>query len=90
MEVVAQWLDDLEDVIFVLPHAWERLRAWCLHLGFLSAVMLQAQQISRVLTEWSVAFALAAGISVCIWAVGLVATEIAWRRHGLVRARLTP
>lgn len=90
MEVVAQWLDDFEDLILVLPHAWERLRVWCLHLGFLSAIILQAQQTSRVLTEWSVGFALAAGISVCIWTVGLVATEIAWRRHGLARRGLTP
>jgi hypothetical protein len=55
-----------------------------------SALILQAQQVSRAPTEWSTTFAVAAGLSVCIWMIGLVATEIAWRRNELARADSAP
>ena len=60
MEVVVQWLDDLEDLIFVLPLAWERFRVWCLEIGLVSALMLGAIQFFRVLLEWTPTFASAA------------------------------
>ncbi len=92
MEVVAQWLDDIEDLFFALPLAWERLRMWCLHVGLLSALILAAQQGFRVLVEWSLTFAVAATLSVCIWAIGVIAVKISGWRYGFIRANsaLTP
>jgi len=83
MEVVAQWWDDIEDLIFALPLAWEHLRVWCLHVGLVSALILAALLVSRVLTEWAPTFALTACVSVVIWALGLAVTEIAGRKHAL-------
>lgn len=92
MEVVAQWLDDIEDLFFALPLAWERLRVWCLHVGLLSALTLAAQRGFHVLVEWSLTFAAAAALSVCVWAIGLIASKISGWRYGFVRANsaLTP
>ena len=92
MEVIAQWLDDIEDLFFALPLAWERLRMRCLHVGLMSALILAAQQGFRVLVEWSPTFALAAALSVCIWAIGVTAAKISVWRYEFVRANsaLTP
>ena len=83
MEVVAQWWDDIEDLIFALPLAWEHLRVWCLHVGLVSALILAALLVSRVLTEWAPTFALTACVSVVIWTFGLVVTELAGRKRAL-------
>ena len=90
MEVIVQWLDDLEDLIFALPLAWERLRAWCLQIGLAAALILAAIQLSRVLTAWAPTFAGAALLSVGIWAVGLGVTEIANLRRQIARASGQP
>jgi len=85
MEVVAQWLDDIEDIIFALPLAWEHIRVWCLHVGLASALILAGLRGFRVLMEWAPTFAAAACVSVLIWTIGLFATEIAVRRYELAR-----
>ena len=90
MEVVLQWLDDLEDVFFALPLAWERLRTWCLNVGLASALMLSAVQVSRVLTELAPTFAAAAFLSVVIWSTGVAMTEISGLRNVLVRSDTPP
>ena len=81
MEVVAQWWDDIEDLIFALPLAWEHLRVWCLHVGLVSALILAALLGFSVLSEWAPTFAMAACASVVVWAVGLTITEIVGRKH---------
>ena len=88
MEVIAQWLDDLEDMIFALPLAWERLRLWCLHIGLISALILGGIHVSRIFTDWAPTFATAAVLSVTIWTAGLVAGEIAGFRYQRARADL--
>jgi hypothetical protein len=40
MEIFAQWLDDLDDIVMALPLAWARLRVRCLQTGLLAAVVL--------------------------------------------------
>ena len=90
MEVVAQWLDDLDDLVFVLPLAWERMRFWCLNVGLASALTLCAIEIGRVFIDWALTFALVALGSVIIWILGLVAVEIADLRAELARASVPP
>lgn len=85
MEVVAQWLDDIEDMVFALPLASECLRARCLHVGFVSSLILAGLEGFRVLVEFAPVFALAAGASVGLWTISLVVTEIAERRYELAR-----
>lgn len=90
MEVIVQWLDDLEDLIFALPLAWERLRVWCLQIGLVAALILGAIQLSRVLIAWAPTFAGTALLSVGIWATGLAITEIADLRRQIVRSNVHP
>ena len=47
MEIIAQWLDDLDDVISSMRLLSERLRSFCIALIFLASLMLV--QIAGVL-----------------------------------------
>ncbi len=67
MEVIYQWLDDLEDLIFSFVLTWERLRLRYLQAGFAAALILLAVQSSEVRTPWAPTFAWAALGSVAIW-----------------------
>lgn len=45
MEVVLQWLDELEDHWFAVPLLWERWRPRLLGIGLLAAVLLHGCQL---------------------------------------------
>ena len=72
MEVVLQWLDDLEDLVFALPLVWERMRFPFLMVGLLAAVSLHAEN------QWDMGAYWVSGcsvVSICIivtWLAGLV------------------
>ena len=76
MEIIAQWFDDLEDLIFALPLAWERLRDWCLQIGLIATLVLAVLQIWPVVTVWTLTFAGVALASVGAWIAGLAVSEI--------------
>jgi len=42
MEVILQWLDELDDLIYSGVALWERLRAGCLWLGLLASLGVHA------------------------------------------------
>ncbi len=56
MEVVLLWLDDLDDALFSVALAWERLRRVVLKIGLASAVALAASELSAIATHWAPAF----------------------------------
>ncbi|HEX7079947.1 MAG TPA: hypothetical protein VF329_02900 [Gammaproteobacteria bacterium] len=56
MEIVLQWLDELDDVVFAGLLAWERLRAACLRVGLLSALLV-APYANREGATWTPFFA---------------------------------
>jgi hypothetical protein len=70
MEVVLLWLDDLDDVTFVLVSLWARLRRICLAVGLLAAFVLVACELSMAGTYWSLALAAIACASVALWTSG--------------------
>lgn len=70
MEIVLQWVDDLEDLLFAAALASERLRHTLLQVGLLAALALVA---ASLLPAGYVEPVLAAGValaSVAAWLVG--------------------
>ncbi len=90
MEVIHQWLDDFEDLIFSLILTWERLRLRYLQAGFGAALILLAIQSSEVRTPWAPTFASAALGSVAIWFAGLLAVRLLSLHQDPVRASSQP
>jgi len=72
MEVVLLWLDDLDDCLFSVALAWERLRRAVLSVGLVSAFALAAAELSEVATHWSPLFSYVAAASVGAWIGGAV------------------
>jgi CHASE2 domain-containing sensor protein len=72
MEVVLLWLDDLDDALFSVALAWERLRRVVLQVGLASAVALAASELSAIATHWAPAFTYIAASSVAAWIAGAV------------------
>ena len=90
MEVIPQWLDDLEDLIFSLILTWECLRWRYLQAGIVAALILLAIQSSERRTPWAPTFAWAALGSVAIWLAGALAVRLLSLHHGPVRASSQP
>ena len=74
MEIVMQWLDDLEDFVFVLLSAWQGICRLCLSFGLAASMLVMAPLAvshSTLLILTIVAFG-----SVLAWSVAVVATLI--------------
>jgi hypothetical protein len=70
MEIVLLWLDELDDVVFVVTTFWERTRALCLQVGLLASVALAGCELTAEPAHWSPALASVACSSVVVWATG--------------------
>ena len=90
MEVIYQWLDDLEDLIFSFVLTWERLRLRYLQAGFAAALILLAVQSSEVRTPWAPTFAWAALGSVAIWLAGPLTARFLSLHHDPVPVSSRP
>ena len=60
MEIILQWFDDFEDLVFSFLLTWERFRLRYLGTGLAAALMVLAIEISEVWTPWALNFAWAA------------------------------
>ena len=67
MEVILLWLDDLDDVVFVLASLSYRLRQRCLQIGLTAALTLVGIELVVVAPKWAAALAAVAGASVALW-----------------------
>jgi len=81
VEVVLQWLDEFEDLVFSVILTWERLRVRCLEIGFAAALILLAVEMAEVRTPWAATLAGAALGSVVFWLAALIAAWLPslWR-----------
>lgn len=70
MEVVLQWLDEFEDLVFVLAALWESLRGALLQIGLLAALALQASQWWPITATQVSLLAGVALLSVTVWSIG--------------------
>ena len=69
MEDFLLWLDDLDDVVFVLASVSYRLRQRCLQIGLMSALTLVAVDLVVEAPRWASALASVAGASVVLWSL---------------------
>jgi CHASE2 domain-containing sensor protein len=79
MEVVLLWLDDLDDALFSVALAWERLRRLVLQVGLASALVVAAIEIAAFATAWTPAFSYVAAASVVAWVVGTLLRVLYYR-----------
>lgn len=83
MEIVLQWLDDLEDLVFAVALAWERLRHALLQLGLLAALMLAATSLRPLGFANPEVLAGIALASVVVWLFGSLLARSPPYRIGL-------
>jgi hypothetical protein len=83
MEILAQWLDDLDDAVLCIPLAWERIRCACLNVGLTAALVVPASSVFGAPGGVAPAFASVAVGSVTIWLGGLLSAGLVGlpRRH---------
>lgn len=67
MEVCLLWLDEVDDVVFVIASLCHRLRRLYLLIGLLAALTLVGVQPALEAPRWASALAGIAGASVTLW-----------------------
>jgi len=87
MEVVLQWLDEIEDSIFVTVALAHRWRAELLDIGFCAALALPLMRSDVELSPYGAVCAGIALASVLAWCTALGVTRATELRR---RAQLTP
>jgi hypothetical protein len=73
VEVCLLWLDELDDVVFVIASLCHRLRRVYLAIGLLAALTLLGVELAVEAPRWASALAGVAGASVALWSVVAVA-----------------
>jgi hypothetical protein len=68
VEVCLLWLDELDDVVFVIASLCHRLRRVYLVIGFFAALTLGVE-LALEAPRWASALAGIAGASVTLWSV---------------------
>ena len=80
MEIFAQWLDDFEDLLFVMPLVWERLRRGLLRFGLAAA--LGVPVVDLVASHWTPVLAMMALVVSVGWLLAVACSQAAARaRH---------
>jgi hypothetical protein len=67
VEVCLLWLDELDDVVFVVASLCYRLRRLYLLIGLVAALTLVGIELAYGAPRWSSALAGVAGASVTLW-----------------------
>lgn len=90
MEIVLQWLDDLDDFLFAGLLAWERVRRGLLQVGLASA-LAEAAAASSDPYGIPLLGGLAAGsVTIALLGTALASLADARRRSGSPRGRTSP
>lgn len=82
MEVVLLWLDDLDDALFSLALAWERLRRLVLQVGLAASFGLAASDSFALAAQWAPALFYVAATSVSAWLLGAILRALYRRESG--------
>jgi hypothetical protein len=72
MEIFAQWLDDIDDMVFAAALVSERVRLRCLELGLLAALLLVNVTLSRLPAHFAAVLTYAAAASLVAWLLTLL------------------
>jgi hypothetical protein len=73
VEIFAQWLDDLDDLVMAVPLLWSQARLWILQVGLAAAMILMAVSLTHAP---EILATLSTGVAVgCVglWSVALLA-----------------
>jgi hypothetical protein len=87
VEVCLLWLDELDDVVFVLASLCYRLRRLYLLIGLLAALTLVGVELALKAPGWASALAGVAGASVTLWSLVALAAVAQRLRPWVVPAR---
>jgi hypothetical protein len=82
MEVVLLWLDELDDALFSVALAWERLRRVVLQIGLVAAFALAGAELSAIATAYTPALSAVAAASVGAWMLGAACRVLYYRETG--------
>ena len=74
MEIVLQWLDDLDDLIYATALSWRSLCRCGLALGFLSALVLTPVYGTDLRIQWVMMLSAVAIGSVFAWSIAALIT----------------
>lgn len=77
MEIVLQWLDEIEDTVFTVALVWETLRRALLQIGLCAAVALQFTLSAAYALAYAKLLAGVALSSVLVWIASLVVSQLA-------------
>jgi hypothetical protein len=67
VEVCLLWLDELDDIVFVVASLCHRLRRVYLLIGLIAALAFAGVELAHEAPRWSSALAGIAGASVTLW-----------------------
>lgn len=87
MEIVLQWLDDLDDLVFVGFLKWESLRRRSLQAGLFSTLTLALCNSTAVALDWLPFLAAIAVCSIGLWAIAAAAGPLLVKRSRSVPVR---
>ncbi len=84
MEIVLQWLDELDDLVFAGFSLWHRLRRLCLAVALAAAVGLHALPLLGVAAIPALGLLQLAFGALVVWSViGFVTAAAAQSRHSM-------
>jgi hypothetical protein len=69
VEIIAQWLDDLDDLVCALPLLWERVRRGMLRFALAAAISLPL--VEYLASRWAITLAAMALLIVVAWLLAL-------------------
>jgi hypothetical protein len=69
MEVVLQWLDELDDLVFAAFSIWSRLRRFCLAVAVIAATSIHALPLLGLPIQAALVLAQVSLASLGIWAI---------------------
>jgi hypothetical protein len=83
MEIILLWLDDLDDLIFLVVHTIERLRWLCLQIGLAAASGLAIVNLADVLAACAPTLSGVALASLILWTSGTAVRQLPVRTRAI-------
>ena len=77
MEIILQWIDDVEDSVIAVAFVWQRSRRRYLRLGLFAALILQMTASWAIPLPYVLGLAAVSAVSVGTWSIGLLGDLLA-------------
>ena len=83
MEIILQWLDDLDDLVFLVVHTVERLRWFCLLIGLAAASGLVVVNLADIVATAAPTLSGVALASLVLWTTGTAIRQLPGRARAI-------